>query len=176
MPELELRTPRLRLRPVGPDDLEMLLALRNEARVLSGTATGAALPAERMASQLERWQALWRERGFGTWMIELDAEPIGFVALDPMGDGYGDDVDPDAPEIGVVVHPDHWGGGIAGEAGTAVALDCFTRVGLPRVYATVDPRNAQSLAVIAKVAGARRISVGDDEEVYELPAPGPGYA
>lgn len=170
VPALELRTRRLVLRPVRPGDLETLLALRNEARVLSGTATGEPLPAERMAGQLERWLALWRERGFGTWMIELDAEPVGFVALDPMGDGYGEDVDPDAPEIGVVVHPDHWGGGIAGEAGAAVAADCFSRAGLARVYATVDPGNAQSLAVIAKVAGARRVSVTDDEEVYELPA------
>lgn len=49
-------------------------------------------------------------------------------------------------------------------------MDCFTRAGLQRVYATVDPRNAQSLAVIAKVGGTRRVSATDDE-VYELPAP-----
>jgi [ribosomal protein S5]-alanine N-acetyltransferase len=171
MHPLELRTRRLVLRPVGPDDLHALLALRNEERVLAGTATGEPLPAERMAAQLERWLALWRERGFGAWMIELEGEPVGFVALDPMGEGYGNDVDPEAPEIGVVLHPDHWGGGIAGEAGTAVAVDCFTRAGLPRLYATVDPGNAQSLAVIAKVPGTRLISITDGEAVYELPAP-----
>ncbi len=170
MTELELRTRRLVLRPVAPDDLEVLLSLRNEQRVLAGTATGEPLPRERMEGQLERWLALWRERGFGTWMIGLEGEPVGFVALDPMGDGYEGDVDAEAPEIGVVVHPDHWGSGIAGEAGTAVAIDCFTRAGLSRVYATVDPGNAQSLAVVAKVPGARRVSVADDEEVYELPA------
>ncbi len=125
MNELELRTRRLALRPVRPGDLETLLALRNEQRVLAGTATGEPLPVERMERQLERWLALWRERGFGTWMIELGGEPVGFVALDPMGEGYGDAVDPEAPEIGVVVHPDRWGSGIAGEAGTAVAIDCF---------------------------------------------------
>jgi RimJ/RimL family protein N-acetyltransferase len=173
MNELELRTRRLALRPVRPDDLETLLALRNEQRVLAGTATGEPLPVERMERQLERWLALWRERGFGTWMIELGGKPVGFVALDPMGEGYGDDVDPEAPEIGVVVHPAQWGSGIAGEAGTTVATDCFTRAGLSRVYATVDPGNAQSLAVIAKVPGARRISTADDEEIYELSAPRP---
>ena len=42
--------------------------------------------------------------GFGTWMIELEGEPVGFVALDPMGEGYGDDVDPEAPDRRA--HPD----------------------------------------------------------------------
>ena len=162
-----LETERLMLRPVAVGDLETLLSLRNEQRVLAGTATGEPLPAERMERQLHRWCALWDERGVGTWLIELDGTPVGFVALDPIGEGY-EGVDPDALEIGVVVHPEQWGSGIAGEAGRAVAADCFSRAGLTRLYATIDPANAQSLAVIAKVAGARLIGSSEDEELYEI--------
>jgi RimJ/RimL family protein N-acetyltransferase len=165
----ELRTERLALRPVMESDLDALLALRNEPRVLAGTATGEELPAERMQGQLERWLALWRERGAGTWMIELEGAAIGFVALDPIGEGY-EGVDPEALEIGVVVHPDLWGRSIAAEAGLAVAADSCARAGLPRLYATVDPGNAQSLAVIAKAAGARLVRANDGEELYELTA------
>lgn len=44
----------------------------------------------------------------------LDGEPVAFVEVTPIGEGSG--VDPDAIEIGVVVHPDHWGKGFALEA------------------------------------------------------------
>lgn len=157
------------LRPVASGDLAILLSLRNEPRVLAGTATGADLPVEQMEQQLQRWLANWRDQKLGTWMIELEGTSVGFVALDPIGEGYAG-VDPQALEIGVVVHPDHWGAGIAGEAGTAVAADCFSRAGLSHLYATVDPGNAQSRAVVAKVTGARLVEASADEELYELSA------
>mgnify|MGYP006160011553 CR=1 FL=1 len=94
----------------------------------------------------------------------LDGAAIGFVEVAPIGEGSG--VDPEEIELGVVVHPDHWGRGIAGEAGHAVAGDLFRRVGRERVYAGVDPANAKSLRVVAKAAGVRRV----DDELFELTA------
>jgi len=64
------------------------------------------------------------------------------------------------------VHPDHWGLGIAVEAGLATAQDLFDRVGLDRLYAGVDPENEKSLRALAKAPGVRRI----DDELYELTA------
>jgi [ribosomal protein S5]-alanine N-acetyltransferase len=81
-------------------------------------------------------------------------------------DREGSGVDPDEIELGVVVHPDHWGQGIAAEAGLAVATDCFRRVGLERVYAGVEPTNDNSLRVLAKVPGVRQV----EGELYELTA------
>ena len=103
-------------------------------------------------------------RGLGSWLILLEGDAVGFVEVAPIGEGSG--VDPDEIELGVVVHPDHWGKGFAGEAGLAVAADCFERVGLERVYAGVDPENAKSLRVVAKAPGVRKL----DEELYELTA------
>ena len=82
----------------------------------------------------------------------------------PIGEGSG--VDPEEIELGVIVLPEHWGKGFAGEAGLAVAADCFQRVGLERVYAGVDPENEKSLRVLAKAPGVRQV----DEELYELSA------
>lgn len=162
---LELRTARLVMRPVREGDLETLLAIRNAPAVVATTVTGEALPRERMAGQLARRCVSWRERGLGSWLVLLDGEPVAFVEVAPIGEGSG--VDPDAIEIGVVVHPDHWGRGVASEAGLAAARDLFERVGLERVYAGVDPDNVKSLRALAKAPGVRRV----DDELYELTAP-----
>ena len=150
------------LRPVAAGDLDTLLAIRNEPEVIATTNTGEPLPRERMAGQLERRLQSWRDRGLGSWLILLDGEPVGFVEVAPIGEGSG--VDPEEIELGVVVHPQHWGKGIAGEAGLAVARDLFERVGCARIYAGVDPTNEKSLRVVAKAPGVRKL----DGELYEL--------
>ena len=159
---MELRTDRLRLRPVGEDDLDTLLGIRNAPAVVATTSTGAPLSRERMEGQLTRRCTSWREHGLGAWLVLLDCEPIAFVEVAPIGEGSG--VDPEAIEIGVVVHPDYWGQGFALEAGLAAARDLFERVGLERVYAGVDPDNEKSLRALAKAPGVRRIN----DELYEL--------
>jgi len=161
---MELKTERLVLRPVAAGDLETLLAIRNAPEVIGTTNTGEPLPRERMAGQLERRLQSWSERGLGSWLVLLDAKPVGFVEVAPIGEGSG--VDPDEIELGVVVHPQHWGKGIAAEAGMAAARDLFERVGCERVYAGVDPTNEKSLRVVAKAPGVRKV----DDELYELTA------
>jgi RimJ/RimL family protein N-acetyltransferase len=159
---VELRTERLVLRPVTEDDVDTLLAIRNAPAAISTTFTREPLPRETMAGQVGRRVQSWRERGFGSWLVLLEGAPVGFVELHPIGEDSG--VDPDELELGVVVHPEHWGHGIAGEAGLAVARDCFDRVGRERVYAEIEETNEKSLRLVAKVPGARRVG----GELYEL--------
>jgi len=161
---LELRTPRLLLRPVEQDDLDVLLEIRNAPGVVATTSTGEALPRQTMADQLARRRKSWREHAWGSWLVLLDGEPVAFVEVAPIGEGSS--VDADAVEIGVVVHPDHWGKGFALEAGLAAARDLFERVALDRVYAGVDPENEKSLRALAKAPRVRRV----DDELYELRA------
>jgi RimJ/RimL family protein N-acetyltransferase len=159
---VELRTERLLLRPVSEDDVDAMLAVRNAPPVVGTTNTKEPLPRERMAGQVERRVVSWRERGFGSWLILLEGEPIGFVEVHPIGADSG--VDPDELELGVVLHPDHWGHGIALEAGAAAARDLFERVGRERVYAGVEATNDKSLRLLAKVPGVRHLG----GELYEL--------
>ena len=161
---MELRTKRLLLRPVTESDVDVMLAIRNEPGVVRTSATPTPLPREQMEWRVQRRVELWKTRGLGSWLILLEGDAVGFVEVAPIGEGSG--VDPEEIELGVVVHPDHWGKGFAGEAGLAVAADCFERVGLERVYAGVDPENAKSLRVVAKAPGVRKL----DEELYELTA------
>lgn len=161
---LELRTDRLVLRPVEEGDLEVLLSIRNAPAVLATTGTGKELPRETMAGQLGRRCTSWRERELGSWLVVLEGAAVAYVEVAPIGEGSG--VDPDEIEIGVVVHPDHWGRGIAAEAGLAAARDLFERLGLERVYAGIDPDNVKSLRAMAKAPGARQL----DDELFELTA------
>ena len=161
---MELRTERLVLRPVTEDDLDVMLSIRNAPAVIGTTNTGEPLPRERMAGQLQRRAESWRRRGLGSWLVFLDERPMAFVEVAPIGEDSG--VDPEEIEVGVVVHPDFWGRGIAVEAGLAVAADLFARVGLERVYAGVDPENERSLRALAKAPGVRKVN----EELYELSA------
>ena len=151
------------LRPVDEDDLETLLAIRNAPAVVATTSTGEPLPRERMSEQLSRRLASWRERGLGSWLVLLDREPVAFVEVAPIGEGSG--VDPDAIEIGVVVHPDQWGKGIALEAGLA-ARD------LLRPYRASTGSTLESTPTTTSPCGRSRRRPGAriDDELYELTA------
>jgi [ribosomal protein S5]-alanine N-acetyltransferase len=159
---VELRTERLVLRPVTVEDVDVMLAIRNAPAAITTTNTKEPLPRETMAGQVGRRVETWCERGFGSWLVLLDDAAIAFVEVHPIGEGSG--VDPDELELGVVVHPDHWGRGIAAEAGLAVARDLFDRVGRDAVYAGIEATNDKSLRLVQKVPGVRRVS----GELYEL--------
>lgn len=55
------------------------------------------------------------------------------------------------PEIGYILHPDHWGCGLATEALGAVIARTFERHSIPHLTADVDPRNRPSLNLLQKL-------------------------
>lgn len=55
------------------------------------------------------------------------------------------------PEVGYLIHPDHWGKGYATEAMTAVIAHLFATHDMDRLVAEVDPRNTASLGLLAKL-------------------------
>jgi [ribosomal protein S5]-alanine N-acetyltransferase len=54
-------------------------------------------------------------------------------------------------ELVYIVHPDHWGRGIATAAARAVLASGFGEHGLHRIFATCDPRNVASARVLTKI-------------------------
>lgn len=57
----------------------------------------------------------------------------------------------EVPEIGFILHPDHWGRGLAAEALQAVIASAFECLPLETIVADVDPRNAASLGLLKKM-------------------------
>ena len=85
-------------------------------------------------------------------------------------------------ELGVILHPDHWGQGLAREALAAAIPASFARLPMDRIVADVDPRNAASLRLLTGLGfretgrQARTVQVAGEwfDSVYlELRRPDP---
>lgn len=82
--------------------------------------------------------------------------------------------------IGFILHPDHWGKGLAHEALSVAIPHAFDTLSIDRLVADVDPRNAASLRLLGRLGfretgrAERTIRVGEEwcDSVYlELPRP-----
>lgn len=148
-------------------DLEAFHAILSEARAMRYWST---LPHEHL-DQTRAWlQAMIDvpvDEG-EDWVIDLGGRAIGKVGLWRF------------PEIGFILHPDHWGQGYAREVLAPVIERAFAVHGLPAVTADVDPRNAASLKLLEALGfvetgrGERTLKLGDEwcDSVY-LEAPSP---
>jgi RimJ/RimL family protein N-acetyltransferase len=85
--------------------------------------------------------------GLGWFALERrsDGGVIGCGALKPL-----EGSDPEV-EVGYHVARAHWGQGYATEAARGLLRHGFETLGLARIVAVVDPRNARSLAVVARL-------------------------
>jgi RimJ/RimL family protein N-acetyltransferase len=90
--------------------------------------------------------AMYRERGFGLWLVQLaeTAVPMGICGL--IKRPTLDDVD-----VGFAFRPDFWGRGYACEAATATIAHARNVVGLKRLVAITAPGNARSIRLLEKL-------------------------
>lgn len=135
---IELRTARLVLRRPRERDLEAFFAIMSDPRAMRYWST---LPhASRDVTQAWLAQKLARtEAGGEDFCILRDGELIGEVGAGRL------------PDFGFMLRPDCWGQGFATEAATACMAHIFAASDVPALKADVDPRNAASLAVLAKL-------------------------
>ena len=134
----EIRTPRLRLRHARMDDLAAIHGVLSNARAMLYWST----PPHATLDQSRAWLASMIDvppHGNPDFVIEHDGTVIGKAGCWQL------------PEIGFILHPDHWGQGLAHEAVGAVIDHVFAHFDIPAITADVDPRNAASLALLAKL-------------------------
>jgi [ribosomal protein S5]-alanine N-acetyltransferase len=151
---VELRTARLSLRPLGPDDAEAVHAYRGRADVtayLVVTSPDLDAARERLAAAAMRWcdpQALRFDLAFA---VVLDGTVIGDVsAWNLTDDGEATSPDPAEVYVGYALHPDHQGHGYATEA-VARVLDWLAERGATTAYANLFTANAPSLALLRRL-------------------------
>jgi RimJ/RimL family protein N-acetyltransferase len=172
MPDGELLTDRLRLRPwtTSRDDLARLTDIYRREEVtrwLGGTPSVGPVELVRRWAQIRRADPV-----HGCWAVEVrdGAPPLvaGTVLLKPLPGGVGE------VEVGWHLHPDSWGRGYATEAAGAVVEHAFA-AGLPEVYAVVRPGNEASLAVCRRLGmtplGRLRRWYDVELEAFRLMAP-----
>ena len=161
----ELRTERLRLRPIAESDVDTYAGLRGDPRTRVYSRSGVPVPPEQARQELLAACASWRELGYGHWVISDTADAfLGVIVVVPGADKE--------PELGWIVVPEAWGQGIAAEAAGLITADLLERVNVTCITSYLQAANTASRRVAEKVGMRLRErstdSSGKDLEVYEL--------
>jgi RimJ/RimL family protein N-acetyltransferase len=165
----ELVTPRLRLRRALSTDLDGLHAVFSQPAAMRYWSTPPHADRQQTREWLDGMIGAAPDVS-DDFVVEYEGRVIGKVGCWRL------------PEIGYILHPDHWGRGLATEALTAVIGHIFSTRPIAAVHADVDPRNTGSLRLLARLGftethRARRTwLVGEEwcDSVYlALPRPRP---
>ena len=133
-----IRTDRLIIRRAASGDLAAMHAVLSSPAAMRYWST----PPHRTIDQTHDWLSL---------MIDAPpAESMDFV-LEHEGEVIGKAGCWRLPEIGFILHPNHWGKGLAHEALTVIIDRLFTHYPVPTITADVDPRNAACLALLDRL-------------------------
>ena len=166
MPQPELATARLRLRPRTLADLEANLAMDLDPEVHRFIfLRGPPEPAAQRTALIQRIESGWPERG-GLWVVEWREQPgfLGWCGLIPLEDSG-------LIELGYRLVRAAWGQGVATEAGRAVLDHGVRALGLDPIVAVAHPDNQASRHVLEKL-GLRyrglRFHYGLDLAFYAL--------
>jgi RimJ/RimL family protein N-acetyltransferase len=152
MKKTNLRTERLRLRPVREGDVDRILEYRNLPQVTRWLLHTEVDP--------ESFRAAWRRAAEDphdhSVAAVLDGVVIGTVSLEVV-DGMGQPGMPPRTEaqLGYTFDPAYGGHGYATEAVTAMVAHAFDRLGVRRITAGCFADNLASVRVLEKV-GMRR--------------------
>jgi len=157
-PQPELRTPRLRLRPLRPADAGLIEIYSSDAKVARMTARiPHPYPPGLAETVVER--AIARSGPATVWALDAgeDAENglIGLIELEATGPGRAD--------LGYWVAPAFWNTGYASEAVEAIVAHAGA-AGLRELTASVFQENAASVKVLLR-AGFAYVGEGETHSV-----------
>lgn len=141
-----LDTPRLRLRPFAPGDVDALHAHWTDPDVRRYLWDGRVIERDVVVAVVEESEASFATRRFGFWVLEAPGVPdlVGFAGLRPI---------PDERDIELyygLARP-HWGKGFATEASHAVLRYGFDVAGLDPIWIRTDGPNEPSIAVMRRL-------------------------
>jgi len=157
---LPIETSRLRLRLLAPEDLGALHAIQSREDVTRWLYWGPRSEAEVRAAIDSHIARARDEPDKGVVLgVEHAGTLVGTVslALGPPEHRQG--------ELGFIFHPDHQGRGYATEAAAAMLALAFGPYGLHRVHGRLEPRNAASAAVLARLGMRHEAHLVENEWV-----------
>ncbi|WP_432450048.1 GNAT family N-acetyltransferase [Aliiroseovarius marinus] len=133
-----ITTDRLLLRAPRPDDLLALHAVFSDPRAMVYWSHAAHDTPARTQDTLDGMIRSYQETGL-EYVIEHDGAVIGKAGLWRLG------------EIGYILHPDHWGKGLASEALAAILPAAWARhEELAEITAEIDPENTASARLLTR--------------------------
>jgi ribosomal-protein-alanine N-acetyltransferase len=164
-PHDSLTTARLALRRFTLDDLELLVRLHSDVRVMR--YAGGVLPREQSLEVLRGRTLEYYDQhpGLGAWAtIERSTgECVGLHLLNHIrGESY--------IQVGYLLYPEYWGRGYATEMAVRVLRYGFEALGLPQIVAITDLENVDSQRVLQKAGLLRK---GERSFAHPAYQPGP---
>ncbi|MGG5888343.1 GNAT family N-acetyltransferase [Falsiroseomonas sp. HC035] len=139
-----ITTPRLSLRPVAPENLPDLIALKADEDAFGLMLHGTRTP-ERTREELEDDMEFWLVRGYGTWAVyeRATGDFLGITGLMERPDGRG-------VALRFALWPACRGKGYAREAARAALAFGFRR-GLAQIQAVAWEGNVASRQVLVDI-------------------------
>lgn len=158
-----IRTGRLRLTPVGWQDIEDLCALKGDPLVYATMLGGVRGPVQ-VAAELAEDTIFWARHAVGMWIVrDLGGEAVGLTGLHERTDGLG-------IALRFAFRPETRGRGLAREAAGAGLRFAHDRARLRRVIAVAREDNIASRTVLGAI-GMREsgtfLRAGDRMLIYE---------
>lgn len=138
---MEIVTARLKLRSARPDDLDAMHAVLSDPRATRWWSTPPHDTLEQTAAWLDGMIANGPDNP--DFVIERDGVVIGKAGFWRL------------PEVGYILHPDHWRQGLAGEAVAAAIDHVFGTRDIDDLIADVDPDNAASIRLLERLGFAK---------------------
>lgn len=147
-----LETPRLLLRPMLATDLDDLLAIFTDPRVMAAFDC-APFSREQMRRWLQRNLEHQERHGYGLFAVLLKGEGllVGDCGLEVAEEG-----EPPTVELGYDFRSDYWHRGLATEAATAVRDWAFTSLALPCLVSFIRVGNLPSQRVAERLGMSRK--------------------
>ena len=139
-------TARLDATRVGADNVALVQEIFRDDRV--NAMLGGPRDAARVENDLARWDAHWREHGFGMWILHdrsSDA-PVGWTMLTATDTGGEGGV-----EVGWTIIAERWREGLAFEAGAEATRIAFGVLGRDALVSLTLPHNVASRGVMEKL-------------------------
>jgi ribosomal-protein-alanine N-acetyltransferase len=139
---MEITTPRLKLRHARPGDLYAMHAVLSDPRATRWWSTLPHTSIEDTRVWLEGMIA-GNAQGADDFVLERDGQVIGKVGFFKL------------PEVGYILHPDHWGLGLGSEAVAAAVGHVFHTRAIDDLTADVDPANHASTRLLERLGFER---------------------
>lgn len=162
-PPVPLRTERLVLRPIVPDDAPAIGAYCADPDV-TRYLPFPALDAAGLAKRMERLVAATAPAEVGD-VLGLAVEHEGVLVGDLMlrfSAAHGEDQPPSIAELGWVFAPEYGGRGFATEATRALVDLAFGTYPLHRLMAQLDPRNTASARLCERLGMTHEAHTRED--------------
>ena len=141
-----LRTPRLILREILPEDADALFRIRSDERVMKYLGRPLQKDLSESLQMIANIRQFFANNEALTWAVSLHESPvlIGTIGFWKMDKAHH------RAEIGYALNADYWRRGIMDEAMSAAIEYCFKVLDFHSIEANTDPNNEASGRILEK--------------------------